>query len=282
MLPLIVIGWWNREFGTNQQGLNTFYLCSCLVLTLIVTFYSFFLYIKTENTSCISECVGSFPSASALHRACFGGLFLLLISSFLQTFHFLLWTETGMGVPIFSYLADMLAILAKMCLLFLLLLVGNGFCVTNIRMESIPRLQIIAITGVIGLLQVVFFFETISNSSFINSYISWTGYILMYSYISASFWLLLRTLRSSDRKIILKIITPCFWWFFTCLFCVLVSTHVKIYEEEFWSICIQFWFDVVGFIVLAIASWGKDHREPGYESLTTDDSTEEDFDSEML
>lgn len=117
---------WNREFGFNEAGLNTFYLVFFLGYTLYLSmhFYGVWnLYLQHDYVH-------------PLIRLFCAVLVCQYLSILFHTMHFLVFSENGYGTPSLTHLAEVLGVVSQLAFLLLLMLLARGWTILNEKMEA--------------------------------------------------------------------------------------------------------------------------------------------------
>lgn len=112
---------WNEEFGANDLGLNSLYLCFFFVFTIMVGL----------------NCRGAYKlqmRLSYLHPIVKWFLVIVVIeyiSVFMMLIHYGSYSSNGVGVPTLLRVAQVLAIVSRCFFLFLLALLAKGYTISR-------------------------------------------------------------------------------------------------------------------------------------------------------
>jgi hypothetical protein len=171
---------WNREFGVNEQGINTTYAVFTFILLGLVIAHMYGLQVQwtAMNSNFAAELISGFASLPALHRTFTAGLLIFLAATILESLHLALYCINGFGSPMLHLFAFLMRLACQMLIMFLLLLLASGWSVSTENIEH--RVRIGSIFSTLGVLYLVLFFWAAARdrASTLYIYDSLPGYTL--------------------------------------------------------------------------------------------------------
>ena len=112
---------WNREFGYNENGMNTLYLSFFLILTVVIGINCFSVYRLQQKLSYLHPLIKLF--------------FIILIieyfSMFILLIHYGSYASNGEGIVLLLKLGQVLAIVSRCLFMMLLLLLAKGWTISR-------------------------------------------------------------------------------------------------------------------------------------------------------
>jgi len=142
---------WDKEFGVNEQGLNTLYLI-CFIL------YTFGVLVHLYGVRKLSKDSGAF--VHPLVKIFTFSLMFQYLSVFSELIHLAVFVGDGWGVPALSKFSVVMETLARISFMFLLILLAKGWTITTDEIN--PRWRW-TVTIAIFLLTVAYFSLVISQ-----------------------------------------------------------------------------------------------------------------------
>jgi len=245
---------WNKQFGVNEQGLNTLYLVYFFVYTIFVMTHLYGVRkLSRETGAYVHPLVKIFT---------FGVLFQYL-AVFSELIHLGVFVNDGIGVPALSKFSTVMATFARICFIFLLILLAKGWTITTdeIRHRWLVLL-VIALITILYFSLVVWQFVGVDPASTLYVYSSIPGILIVSLNAVIGVWFFITiglTWRAEDnphkRDLFLKL-----WILYSLWFAVLpVIVVVGLRLDPWWCEKIVETFSLsvttIAFFVMGFLLW---------------------------
>lgn len=121
-------GDWKNEFGVNEQGLNTLYLCFFLIYGVGIMIHMYALRHMWREGSL-------HPIVKLLTSA----IFLMFGATFCGLIHYATFVSDGVGAPAIRGFGEFLAIASRLTFVFLLILIAEGWTISTDQIKNRTR-----------------------------------------------------------------------------------------------------------------------------------------------
>jgi hypothetical protein len=112
---------WNREFGSNENGLNSLYLAFFLLFTILIAFNCRGTYQLQQKLSYLHPMIKLFLIV----------LIMEYLSIFLLLIHYGSYANNGVGILLLMKLGEVFAIVSRCFFMLLLLLLAKGWTISH-------------------------------------------------------------------------------------------------------------------------------------------------------
>jgi len=112
---------WNHEFGVNEMGLNTLFLCFFIFYTIFITVQYFGVYLFWKNQKYVHPLIRLFVVVVSVQ------FFFILF----KLIHYVTFASNGKGVVGLDYFGDVLEVIAKVCFILMIMLLALGWTITS-------------------------------------------------------------------------------------------------------------------------------------------------------
>jgi len=217
---------WNKQFGVNEQGLNSLYLVYFFVYTIFVMTHLYGVRkLSRETAAFVHPLVKIFT---------FAVLFQYL-SVFAELIHLGVFVNDGIGVPALSKFSTVMETFARICFIFLLILLAKGWTIStdDIRHRWVVLLALFIITVTYFSL-VVWQFVGVDPASTLYIYASVPGILIVTLNAVTGVWFFITiflTWRHEDdphkRSLYLKLLLLYTLWFAVLPMIVVVGLKLE-------------------------------------------------------
>jgi hypothetical protein len=245
---------WNKQFGVNEQGLNSLYLVYFFVYTIFVMTHLYGVRkLSRETAAYVHPLIKIFT---------FAVLFQYL-SVFSELIHLGLFVNDGIGVPAMAKFSTVMEAFARIFFIFLLILLAKGWTISTDEIRHRWAVLItVFITTVIYFSLVVWQFVGVDPASTLYIYASIPGILIVTLNAVIGLWYFITiafTWKAEDephkRRLYLKL-----WVLYTCWFSVLpVIVVVGLRLDPWWCEKIVATFSLsvttIAFFIMGFFLW---------------------------
>lgn len=160
---------WNHEFSFDEQGLPGMYLFYWLFFTVLFLFELISIWGMIRN-----------QIFHPIIRLFFSSLVFETAANFSFFIHYIVYKGNGVGAPGMKGLGEVLDMAAQLCLMFLLILIAKGWCISKNQIDN-KKLLISIISLLLLCYVIVFIWENVGRNPASTLYIyeSVPGIILL-------------------------------------------------------------------------------------------------------
>eukprot|EP00455_Lapot_gusevi_P029449 TRINITY_DN3152_c0_g2_i1.p1 TRINITY_DN3152_c0_g2~~TRINITY_DN3152_c0_g2_i1.p1 ORF type:complete len:424 (+),score=143.04 TRINITY_DN3152_c0_g2_i1:68-1339(+) len=241
---------WSKQFGVNEQGLNTLYLVYFLVVAALVAVHGYGLRPLWSN------------GLPPIHRLFTAGLCILWLAIALELFHLFVYMANGFGSPLMHGFSQLLRVVSQLCMLFLLLLLSTGWCISTENITHRSRIITTFLALSASYLLLLLWAAGRDPASTLYVYDSFPGACIVALNVAALAMFLSWLRESHDaendpekKAFYWRLGVSYGWWFASLLVVVLIAGILSPWVREKVVTTIQLTVDVVAYAGMVFLLW---------------------------